>query len=335
MRCLQVRCFVSLLISDRPQATSAKRKNSEQRPGKRSKAEQAAERKLVCHVTAPRNAPVIDFGDDEPLLPRMLHPVTVEDFKTTYFHRHPLHIRAASVDRIAPVLDTFLDGDVEAVVENTASERVHIWCKDQRNGRLQSIALEDPAAAVHLHAAGHSVYCRAPEDVEGVVVRKLLAELGLGIRPTSSDRFTRGEIEMFCSKKGHITGKDGHSAQRRGCFFVDHVLLYLTFALLCAGFHTDFQENFTIQLKGKKRWYIRPSTVKHPLRGCTPHYDSPEVAEQQLKAHHLVDGNFSFEQFGESSCAAEEQVVKFRAAALFHRKDELGVTLTRFACMNG
>lgn len=187
--------------------TNGKRKATTQKAVKRAKTTDVSETKLICQFTPPANTPTIDFGDDEPLLPRLLHPVAVADFKSKYFHKHPLHIQATSADRIEPVLETFLRGDVEAIVENTASDRIHIWCKDKQTGKLQSIPLDDSASAVHLHAAGHSVYCRAPVEVEDAVVRKMLTELGLGIRPTSSDKFTRGEIEMFCSKQGHVTGK--------------------------------------------------------------------------------------------------------------------------------
>eukprot|EP00392_Amoebophrya_sp_AT5.2_P014685 g14846.t1 len=55
---------------------------------------------------------------------------------------------------------------------------------------------------------------------------------------------TRSEIETFVSKKGHIT-----------------------------DWHTDFQENFTVQLQGVKRWYIKRGELTEPILGMTPHYD--------------------------------------------------------------
>lgn len=36
--------------------------------------------------------------------------------------------------------------------------------------------------------------------------------------------------------------------------------------------HQDFQENFTIQLQGKKVWKFRRGEVQEPIRGITPHY---------------------------------------------------------------
>ena len=47
--------------------------------------------------------------------------------------------------------------------------------------------------------------------------------------------------------------------------------------------HYDFQENFTFQLSGSKRWRLRQSDVKSPQRGVTPHYLAPGPVENQLK----------------------------------------------------
>jgi len=39
---------------------------------------------------------------------------------------------------------------------------------------------------------------------------------------------------------------------------------------------------------------LQASTIKDPMRGCTPHYASPEAVESQLKAAHLHDRKFQF-----------------------------------------
>lgn len=60
-------------------------------------------------------------------------------------------------------------------------------------------------------------------------------------------------------------------------------------------------ENFTLQLKGTKRWRLKPSSVKVPTRGCTPQWNARSgtnhevvrsAAEQQAKLHaqHANDG---------------------------------------------
>jgi hypothetical protein len=57
---------------------------------------------------------------------------------------------------------------------------------------------------------------------------------------------TMGEIEVFVSRADNYT-----------------------------DFHTDFQENFTMQLKGRKQWrlLVEPS-LNAPVLGFTPHYEA-------------------------------------------------------------
>lgn len=51
--------------------------------------------------------------------------------------------------------------------------------------------------------------------------------------------------------------------------------------------HQDFQENFTIQLKGAKRWYLLPAEVKEPVRGIAPHFGiNEETMANELKFYY-------------------------------------------------
>ena len=61
-----------------------------------------------------------------------------------------------------------------------------------------------------------------------------------------------GEIETFVSKAGNYT-----------------------------DWHTDFQENFTMQLKGSKTWTLLNSGLQAPLLGFTPHYKDTGNLEMQ------------------------------------------------------
>lgn len=95
-----------------------------------------------------------------------------------------------------------------------------------------------------------------------------VAGLGCGQYDPSGESLTsmgRGEVETFISTDGHLT-----------------------------NWHYDFQENFTIQLSGVKRWTLQQGTIKDPIRGCTPHYAAPEAVESQLKAAYLFDRKFRF-----------------------------------------
>jgi hypothetical protein len=118
----------------------------------------------------------------------------------------------------------------------------------------------------------------------------------------------RGEVEVFIGTAGHTT-----------------------------GWHTDFQENFTIQLSGSKKWTLRQGTVQYPLRGCTPHYASPETVESQLKAARLSNPTFQFDQhhldtngFGdEESVVLETGDILYFPAGMWHKVEtvEPGVSI--------
>lgn len=57
--------------------------------------------------------------------------------------------------------------------------------------------------------------------------------------------------------------------------------------------HFDFQENFTIQLKGAKKWTLKDSGIQDPVRGSTPHYKAFQNMEQQVKLHTMKFSNFN------------------------------------------
>jgi hypothetical protein len=102
------------------------------------------------------------------------------------------------------------------------------------------------------------------------MVSALLEATGLGCGqydPTGekSTSLGRGEVEVFVGTKGHLT-----------------------------NWHTDFQENFTIQLSGRKKWVLKQGTVQHPLRAITPHYHSPDTIESQMKSAKLSNPDFTW-----------------------------------------
>jgi hypothetical protein len=53
--------------------------------------------------------------------------------------------------------------------------------------------------------------------------------------------------------------------------------------------------NFTLQLKGVKRWFISTNElIENPIRGCTPHYNNIDTKEQQHKINKLIQPNFNW-----------------------------------------
>lgn len=181
-----------------------------------------------------------------------------ETFKRLHFQHRPVVFRGAA-NRLHQLEEAMGGIDLDYLLEHSASESVQVWLREAGErgpGKLDSIQV-DGKQAVKLYHAGHSLYCRAPSEIEELLVPRMLRCLGYGPRPMTSDRYSRGEVEMFYSRRGHVT-----------------------------DFHADFQENLTIQLSGTKRWSFGASQLDHPLRGFTPHFDNrqdPSLSEQQLK----------------------------------------------------
>eukprot|EP00939_MAST-03C_sp_MAST-3C-sp1_P004237 g4237.t1 len=205
------------------------------------------------------------------LLQRFLGGTTTtsDEFLRTVFRKKHFHARGGASELSRWILSEeafgLSDLSLDRMLELTPSPQIHAWLKRSNAAApdstpLDSIAVEDARAAAVLHAAGASLYFRAPKDLEDALVTPLQRDLGLhfgAVFPGDGDN--RGEVETFVSRTGHVT-----------------------------GWHFDFQDNFTIQLSGTKRWSLSPGPPC-PLRGQTPHYREPvDVVEMQAKIHKLA-----------------------------------------------
>lgn len=213
-----------------------------------------------------------------------------QDFKVNHFMKHPIVYKGHNFEDI---ISDLYDLDIENMLENTASDKIHVWMKSfDKSAPLESIMLDDANQCYKLYNSGHSLYCRVPLSLENKIIPRVLRELGLGIYSAQTDRYRRGEIETFYSRKGHIT-----------------------------EFHTDFQENFTLMLSGRKKWSFLPSSVVHPVRGCSPHFhaaSAPDVAEQQLKVSRLCDPAFRPDQATTTLSEADSTVILEVGDILYH-----------------
>eukprot|EP01033_Poteriospumella_lacustris_P017660 gene17660-12646_t len=211
----------------------------------------------------------------EPLLPQFFPAQPQKEFVRDYFQKNVVVSKGFDLSEVS---NTLYDLDVKKMLAETASDQIHVWLKttkplqsgsEETMQVLDSITVDDHEQAYKLYQAGHSLYCRASAEFESMVVLKLANELQYGVRNIfHNDRFRRGEVEMFFSRANHFT-----------------------------DFHSDFQENFTLQLSGSKRWIFQESKATHPLRGCTPHFNlsgaNKDVAEQQVKVLRLGNPTFS------------------------------------------
>ena len=210
--------------------------------------------------------------------------------------------------------EQLFDFDILPLLENTASEEIHVWLKAEIDahadaGALSSIKVTDAKMAHQLYRAGHSLYCRAPHFLEEMIVPKMLKDLQWGVATwanANSDRNVRGNRDVLFMK-GHTT-----------------------------EWHTDFQENFTIQLTGVKKWRFRGSDMKNPLRGCTPNFlnQGRDVVETQLKAAQLCTNNVGKGE-EEMDVILRPGDVLYHPAGVYHRveclEDSVAINVSMYA----
>ena len=287
-----------------------------------------------------RDTPVVIVHDDNEshqrvlhpesssLLDDMLYPLSCDEFLKQHFRKNAVCIQRrphtsepdAGDDNkmVSSICNEYLFGlDVRQIFAETSSENVFLWLRPPSNSSsntLNSVEIADADTAYALHQSGsHPAYCRAPPILEQLLVKSLLRSTGLGAghyHPPHSETVTlgggttlgRGEVELFIGAKQSEQSTNGTKETKK------HT----------TGAHTDFQENFTIQLSGVKQWTLRRGRVRHPLRATTPHYcRDATVIENQLKVGRLCmagedtaanKGNYGFEYNDNNAYGPEETI---------------------------
>ena len=230
-------------------------------------------------IFVPLSTPLSLLNRDASLLSALLHPLTSATFLEDFWRRRPLAIVGVGAARVQRLCAGPMFGlDVRALMENSASDSIFVWMKEQQptasrpplipslsqqaaSPPISSFPFDNPTqldAALVCYHAGASLYFRSSPALSGLFVPALNAALGYGAWGHHSDGSEKGEIEVFCSRAGHYT-----------------------------PFHTDFQDNFTVQLRGKKTWIFGRQLSAQPLRGWTPHYKDRSTEETQRKVHSL------------------------------------------------
>lgn len=152
----------------------------------------------------------INLIDSESLLDNLFTIEGSDGFRETHFRKNPFVARGSESD-LSELKKLLFDLDIAELLENSASDRIHVWLSQNKNEfterkALDSMTVEDHTQAMKLYWAGHSIYCRAPLELERSVVPRLLHEIGLGVTGSGTDKYRRGEIELFLSREGHETG---------------------------------------------------------------------------------------------------------------------------------
>lgn len=140
-----------------------------------------------------------------------------------------------------------------------------------------------------------SLYFGSSLEFRNLYCKALTYQMGMNFGAYFSDYNTMGEIETFWSKKGNLT-----------------------------DYHLDFQENFTLQIKGSKTWRFKRSGVKYPLLGYTPHYAKSVNLEEQSKVHLAfqgVDINKEYQKLSEEvyEVTLKEGDILYHPAGIWHQ----------------
>jgi len=208
--------------------------------------------------------PIRILSDDpHDFLQRLIWPMPTDQFLTDCWKQRAVAFKAEKRDigsvRIRELVQALSDLNVEELLEESRSEDISVWFpkKDKQashRGVLESIKLDAESAWRTFSALDYAgLYFQASSEFIERTVGPLSIACGLNFAGFQ-DGEVRGEVECFASKKGHMT-----------------------------PWHTDFQQNFTVQLKGTKTWYFRNGPVESPVRALSPHYTEMSTFEMQAK----------------------------------------------------
>ena len=240
-------------------------------------------------LSLPADMSTAALDSDTSLLSASLYPLPVAEFKKEYWRKKAVAILGAGSRRVEQLIAEELCGlDVKELMAASASEQIFVWMKERHAATdtlsllassasssssshsdlakqpITSFPLDNPNqldAAMACYNSGSSLYFRSPPPLAHRFVRAFNAGVGfnwagLDYSSTSSSSQAKGEIEVFVSRAGHHT-----------------------------GWHFDFMDNFTVQLRGKKTWMFGGVDTQYPVRGFTPHYKDRSTDELQYKVH--------------------------------------------------
>lgn len=254
-----------------------------------------------------------DIGPISPELSSFLAPMDRKTFMAEHFEKRralAIKVHPSLREKRLEFVKTLLHGfNPRLMLENSnsAADGISVWMKlisGANQGDLRSIKVS-PENAVNCYQAGHSLYFRGTEDVEAAFIPSFMQQLGFSFGSYFRDGARRGECEVFASHPGHMT-----------------------------TWHTDFQENFTIQLMGQKKWYLRKADIAFPFRACATHFRD-EAAAKILRTQHAIahlDASSNGKQFSmvpddiEETCETivlQPGDVLFHPAGMWHKVETL------------
>jgi ribosomal protein L16 Arg81 hydroxylase len=201
-------------------------------------------------VTQPEITPACIFTS-------LIFPLTPDQFFKSHFQKQALVLRGTPT-RLSDLKSRLKNLKMPALLRECEGN-IHVWKKTKKG--LQSYEA-DAHEALHDYEDGASLYLSSSAKMRDEFCKQLQYQMVFGFSgyfpgTTSGAGIgdTQGEIEIFAGKKGHYT-----------------------------DWHTDFQENFTVQISGTKKWRLKYDPgMASPLVGFSPHYKDSSNLEMQDK----------------------------------------------------
>ncbi len=210
-----------------------------------------------------------------PTLPSLIYPLSPTHFHTKIFNQKALVIQAGAT-RLRQLCRDLSSSSSSASSPSSLhvptllehASRIVVWMKakgeKRRGGRggggeIQYLDDAPPPVALACHRAGHSLYFNPPLSVQQPYIKGLLSDLGFF--PPSSGGDRGGDIEVFAVRGQHTT-----------------------------PWHWDAQHNFTVQLRGRKKWRVGPSGVGEPMCNYHPASANEKSKEEDVAMAVLCGG---------------------------------------------
>jgi ribosomal protein L16 Arg81 hydroxylase len=259
-----------------------------------------------------KESPIISLNSEDEFLSKLLYPMSLTEFFQDIYRKKALAITNSRLSRFRPLIRKYLFNlSVEELLENTASDEISVWVVNKDTSKISSFKTDNPKIALTCYSSGAALYFRSSEAFQNFIVKRASKDLHMHAFANYGDGMTRGEVEIFIAKQGHFT-----------------------------DVHFDFQENFTVQLKGQKRWLLK-SGLSSPIRGYTPHYAAAGNSDEQLKLHQLC--NYKLENVGNQDEFPAEVILKpgdvfYHPAGIYHavecNQESISINLSLSAVSN-
>ena len=225
----------------------------------------------------------------EPGLDSYCWPLHPREFVERVFQKKALVVHG-SASRLDKLRGDFHDLDVATMIEHAT--RVVVWMKTLE-GKMQYIDAS-PSVALNCYNAGHSLYFNPETDVQKRYIEELCRDVGLDFGLEKDGGFG-GDLEVFAVRGKHKT-----------------------------PWHLDAQENFTIQLRGTKRWYLAQSGIPDPVTNMHPLSTNTTSVENDRKIHKACDPSVELppnEFKNVTSFIMRPGSIMYAPAGIWHRVD--------------